>query len=157
MLHLSGFWPLLHEEHEQIIQIRLPANNSKLTGHAGTQSPCLYCQETHQLTFWAHPQYGMIGLHECNFEIGSQGIELLDLQIFDLEVGSKTEVLNLQPGGWIQGHHNEKNWVMIYGLDCSQHRSLIAGGDSHGVIHFIDARSRKSVGTHQMHKKGNKV
>lgn len=46
---------------------------------------------------------------------------------------------------------------MIYGLDASHHRGLIAGGDSHGAIHFIDARSEKPVGTHQMHKKGNKV
>ena len=30
-------------------------------------------------------------------------------------------------------------------------------GDSHGRVHFVDARARELVATCQLHKKGNKV
>ena len=46
---------------------------------------------------------------------------------------------------------------MVYGLDASKHRNIIAGGDSHGFIHFIDARERSPIGSYPLHKKGNKV
>lgn len=82
---------------------------------------------------------------------------ILLLQIFDIETGVSKEALNLNPDGWIQGVSNEKNWKMIYGLDVCRSKYLIAGGDALGNIHFVDCRAETKIGTHQVHKKGNKV
>jgi hypothetical protein len=81
----------------------------------------------------------------------------LRLQVFDVETGTDREVLNLNPDGWIHGVSNEKTWLMLYGLDVCKSRGLIAGGDSHGFIHFVDPREPGKVSSHQVHKKGNKV
>lgn len=37
---------------------------------------------------------------------------------------------------------------------CAQ---LIITGDSHGCVHFVDARAQKLVAAIYLHKKGNKV
>lgn len=67
------------------------------------------------------------------------------------------EVLNLNPDGWIQGVSNERNWLMLYGLDVCHEKQLITGGDSKGMVYFVDCRSPERVASHQIHKKGNKV
>lgn len=78
-------------------------------------------------------------------------------QVFDIETGVDREVLNLNPDGWIQGVSNEKNWLMLYGLDVCHDKQLITGGDSKGMLYFVDPRTSKRIATHQVHKKGNKV
>jgi len=78
-------------------------------------------------------------------------------QVFDVETGAAREVLNLNPNGWIRGVSNEKNWLMVYGLDVCNGRGLVAGGDSHGLIHFVDPRTPGRVSSLQLHKKGNKA
>lgn len=80
------------------------------------------------------------------------------MQSFDIESGCDTELLNLNPDGWIEGESNERNWKMLYGMDVSWHRNLILAGDSHGTVHAVDPRANKAlVGNYQLHKKGNKV
>ena len=79
------------------------------------------------------------------------------MQVFDVETGLDRELLNLNPDGWIPGVSNERNWVMLYGMDVSLGRNLIAAGTSHGNVHFVDARVERPVTQHQLHKKGNKV
>ncbi len=79
-------------------------------------------------------------------------------QSFDIESGCDTELLNLNPEGWIDGVSNERNWGMLYGMDVSWHRNLILAGDSHGAVHAVDPRANKPIiGKYQLHKKGNKV
>ena len=80
------------------------------------------------------------------------------MQSFDIETGSDTELLNLNPEGWIEGVSNERNWGMLYGMDVSWHHNMIIAGDSHGVVHAVDPRANQPIiGKHQLHKKGNKV
>ena len=74
-----------------------------------------------------------------------------------METGLDRELLNMNPDGWIPGVSNERNWVMMYGMDVSLGRNLIAAGTSHGNVHFVDARAEKPIAQHQLHKKGNKV
>lgn len=82
----------------------------------------------------------------------------MHLQSFDVESGCDTELLNLNPEGWVEGVSNERNWGMLYGMDVSWHRNLILAGDSHGVVHAVDSRANVPlVGQYQLHKKGNKV
>lgn len=44
------------------------------------------------------------------------------LQSFDCETGMDTEMLNLNPEGWIPGVSNEKTWKMLYGLAVCESR-----------------------------------
>lgn len=82
----------------------------------------------------------------------------LHVQSFDIESGCDTELLNLNPDGWVEGVSNERNWRMLYGMDVSWHRNLILAGDSHGIVHAVDPRANKAiVGNYHLHKKGNKV
>ena len=74
-----------------------------------------------------------------------------------METGFDTTLLNLNPDGWIEGVTNERSWRMLYGLDVGVERQLIIAGDSHGCVHFGDARSHALVAHQQIHKKGNKV
>ena len=80
------------------------------------------------------------------------------MQTFDIESGCDTELLNLNPEGWIAGVSNERNWGMLYGMDVSWHRNVILAGDSHGFVHAVDPRANHPLlGKHQLHKKGNKA
>ena len=80
------------------------------------------------------------------------------MQSFDIESGCDTELLNLNPEGWIEGVSNERNWSMLYGMDVSWHHNMIFAGDSHGVVHAVDPRANQPLlGKHQLHKKGNKA
>lgn len=80
------------------------------------------------------------------------------MQTFDIESGCDTELLNLNPEGWIAGVSNERNWGMLYGMDVSWHRNMILAGDSHGFVHAVDSRANQPLlGKHQLHKKGNKA
>ena len=79
------------------------------------------------------------------------------VQVFDIETGIYRTVLNLNPDGWIEGVSNERNWNMLYGLDVSRSKNLIASGDSQGKIHFVDSRVEQKVASCQVHRKANKV
>ena len=80
------------------------------------------------------------------------------MQTFDIESGCDTELLNLNPEGWIAGVSNERNWGMLYGMDVGWHRNMILAGDSLGFVHAVDPRaSQPLLGKHQLHKKGNKA
>ena len=84
--------------------------------------------------------------------------ELPCMQTFDIESGCDTELLNLNPEGWIASVSNERNWGMLYGMDVSWHRNMILAGDSHGFVHAVDSRANQPLlGKHQLHKKGNKA
>lgn len=74
-----------------------------------------------------------------------------------METGFDTTVLNMNPDGWIPGVTNERNWIMLYGLDVCTERQLIITGDSKGKVYFVDARNNKEIAQYQLHKKGNKV
>lgn len=42
-------------------------------------------------------------------------------QVFDIETGFDTTLLNLNPAGWIEGVTTERSWKMLYGMDvCTQ-------------------------------------
>ena len=45
----------------------------------------------------------------------------------------------------------------LYGLDACSARGLLICGDTRGCLHLGDARDRRPVGRHQVHKKGNKA
>ncbi|KAK9840258.1 hypothetical protein WJX74_006309 [Apatococcus lobatus] len=79
------------------------------------------------------------------------------LKELDIETGSDKELLNCNPEGWITGVTDEKAWIMLYGLGVSWRRSLIAVGDSKGMVYFLDRRQKDPICCHQLHKKGNKV
>ena len=80
------------------------------------------------------------------------------VQTFDIETGSHSELLNLNPEGWVEGVSNERNWGMMYGMDVSWHRNMILAGDSFGCMHCVDPRAKRDIlGKYQWHKKGNKV
>ncbi|KAK9811590.1 hypothetical protein WJX72_006636 [[Myrmecia] bisecta] len=79
------------------------------------------------------------------------------LKVFDIETGFDSEVMNLNPEGWIDGVSNERNWGMFYGMDVCTHKGLVIAGDSKGLVHFADPREPKTLGSEQLHKKGNKV
>jgi hypothetical protein len=79
------------------------------------------------------------------------------VQVFDVETGFDDTLLNMNPDGWIPGVSNERNWIMLYGLDVCTQRQLIITGDSKGRVYFADARTRKEVAQCQLHKKGNKA
>lgn len=102
--------------------------------------------------------------NNLRFLPGSDGMQCCSassdgtLKSFDVESGCDTELLNLNPEGWVEGVSNERNWSMLYGMDVSWHRNLILAGDSHGVVHAVDSRANVPlVGQYQLHKKGNKV
>lgn len=79
------------------------------------------------------------------------------MQVFDVETGFDTVVLNMNPDGWIPGVTNERTWIMLYGLDVCTERQLIIAGDNKGKVYFADARTNKEIAQLQLHKKGNKV
>ena len=79
------------------------------------------------------------------------------IQELDIETGSHKELLNCNPGGWIEGVSNEKTWNMLYGMGVSWRRGMIACGDSQGRVFFLDRRQAGPICVHQLHKKGNKV
>ncbi|KAL3157624.1 hypothetical protein ABBQ32_012072 [Trebouxia sp. C0010 RCD-2024] len=102
--------------------------------------------------------------NNLRFLPGSDGMQCCSassdgtLKTFDIETGCDTELLNLNPEGWIAGVSNERNWGMLYGMDVSWHRNMILAGDSHGLLHAVDPRANQPLlGKHQLHKKGNKV
>ncbi len=45
----------------------------------------------------------------------------------------------------------------LYGLDACSARGLLIAGDTRGCLHLGDARAGAAVGSHQVHKKGNKA
>ena len=49
-------------------------------------------------------------------------------QVFDIETGFDSTLLNLNPDGWIQGVTTEKSWRMLYGMDVGVERQLIIAG-----------------------------
>ncbi len=53
------------------------------------------------------------------------------VQIFDVETGLDSVLLDLNPGGWIQGVTKEKEWKMMYALDASGPNNLILAGEQH--------------------------
>lgn len=79
------------------------------------------------------------------------------MQVLDVETGLDREVLNMNPDGWIPGVSNERNWVMLYGMDVCGSKGMVSVGDSHGRVHFLDARTDRCIAAHQLHKKSNKV
>lgn len=125
-----------------------------------------------QVAIWDHAKVYDRTVYNLNkaltnnlrFLPGSDGMQCCSassdgtLKSFDIESGCDTELLNLNPDGWIEGESNERNWKMLYGMDVSWHRNLILAGDSHGLVHAVDPRANKAlVGNYQLHKKGNKV
>ena len=80
------------------------------------------------------------------------------MQTFDIESGCDSELLNLNPEGWLAGVSNERNWGMLYGMDVSWQHNMILAGDSYGFLHAVDPRANQPLlGKHQLHKKGNKA
>lgn len=78
---------------------------------------------------------------------------MLPMQSFDCETGLDTEMLNLNPEGWIPGESNEKTWKMLYGLAVCDSKNLIITGDTHGYLHFLDPRTNKRLCQHLVHKR----
>lgn len=48
------------------------------------------------------------------------------LQVFDIETGFDTTLLNLNPEGWIEGVTTERSWKMLYGMDVCTQRQVRA-------------------------------
>ncbi|GIM03293.1 hypothetical protein Vretimale_8052, partial [Volvox reticuliferus] len=74
-------------------------------------------------------------------------------KLVDLETGDWRPLLDLNPGGWVQGGP----WHMIYGCDASPALGSVVVGDSNGYVHLLDPRTRGSVCSLQLHRKGNKI
>ncbi|GLC35552.1 hypothetical protein PLESTM_000336600 [Pleodorina starrii] len=74
-------------------------------------------------------------------------------KLVDLETGDWRPLLDLNPGGWVQGGP----WHMVYGCDASPALGAVLVGDSNGCVHLLDPRTRGSVSSLQLHRKGNKV
>ncbi|PNH06348.1 Protein DAMAGED DNA-BINDING 2 [Tetrabaena socialis] len=74
-------------------------------------------------------------------------------KLVDLETGSWRPMLDLNPGGWVEGGP----WHMLYGCDASASLGVVVAGDSNGCVHLLDPRTRGPVGSLELHKKGNKV
>ncbi|GFR47465.1 hypothetical protein Agub_g9192, partial [Astrephomene gubernaculifera] len=74
-------------------------------------------------------------------------------KLVDLETGDWRPLLDLNPGGWVQGGP----WHMIYGCDASPALGTVLVGDSNGCVHLLDPRTRGSVASLQLHRRGNKV
>ena len=49
-------------------------------------------------------------------------------QVFDIETGFDSTLLNLNPDGWVEGVTTEKSWRMLYGMDVGVERQLIIAG-----------------------------
>ncbi|KAG2438921.1 hypothetical protein HYH02_010716 [Chlamydomonas schloesseri] len=74
-------------------------------------------------------------------------------KLLDLETGSWRPLLDLNPGGWVQG----APWHMVYGCDVSAALGGVVVGDSNGCVHLLDPRAKGSVSSLQLHRRGNKV
>ncbi|XP_024012133.1 protein DAMAGED DNA-BINDING 2 isoform X2 [Eutrema salsugineum] len=76
----------------------------------------------------------------------------------DLETGTSSTLLNLNPDGW-QG---PSSWKMLYGMDINSEKGVVLAGDNFGFLHMIDHRSNNGMGEpiliHKLRNKhGSKV
>lgn len=73
------------------------------------------------------------------------------LKALDIETGKSDTLLNLNPGGWIPGVSNERNWGMLGGLAVANEGLAIAG-DSQGNLHFVDPRANSVINKSHLHR-----
>jgi hypothetical protein len=60
-------------------------------------------------------------------------------QVFDIETGFDSTLLNLNPDGWVEGVTTEKSWRMLYGMDVGVERQLIIAGAPLQTLPALDS------------------